>query len=505
MKKSTSSCLQRVVFLWLLFLVATLFFAHQWLLPRTLEPSAKIEAAQPQTENRALAALQAPEPVDSHGGGQSGQPHLSKTNLDKEEEAEPAPVEASEARGGRSRQASFEAPLTDFDNNAPRPPPRPGDYEEYSEAPETLPGIDANHLHGRLGLRADGTPKAPAIPLPPNGLTDEERSDAHRGFCFNSRVSDSISVDRSQDDIRSGACRKLAAGYPTSLPQATIVIVFHNEAFSALVRSVHSVLNTSPPHLVKEVILVDDASHPDDLRFYRKHWKSEIVALSFFHAMAMTLGLVLVLGSLCRALSSSWYLVDVPLAVCEEPYTASTLIPLNIALPGRSDQPHILTVYRTGNKQLSFTVSVLDSKSKDVTSAEVKLDGQSIPSSEVTATATTTTFTTTTATLPILNMTIEATLKTEDEEFVRLLRRKPGRALSGKGGGRSYGGGYSGGRRGCSGYSSYTDETLAGELHMTTAGELHTTTAVELHMTTAVELLFLIAEEEHRRARGAHW
>ena len=27
---------------------------------------------------------------------------------------------------------------------------------------------------------------------------------------------------------------------------------------------------------------------------------------------------------------------EVPLAVCEEPYTASTLIPLNIALPGRS-------------------------------------------------------------------------------------------------------------------------------------------------------------------------
>ncbi|CAE7465669.1 Galnt10, partial [Symbiodinium necroappetens] len=99
-------------------------------------------------------------------------------------------------------------------------------------------------------------------------------------------------------------------------------------------------------------------------------------------------------------------------------------------------------------------------------------------------------------------MTIEATLKTEDEEFVRLLRRKPGRALSGKGGGRSYGGGYSGGRRGYSGYSSYTGETLAGELHMTTAGELHTTTAGELHTTTAVELLFLIAEEEHRRARA---
>ncbi|CAE7570082.1 GALNT1 [Symbiodinium natans] len=89
------------------------------------------------------------------------------------------------------------------------------------------------------------------------------------------RVSDSISVDRSQQDIRSKACQKLATGYPTNLPQATIVIVFHNEAFSALVRSVHSVLNTAPPHLVREVILVDDASHPDDLRFYRKHWLTQ--------------------------------------------------------------------------------------------------------------------------------------------------------------------------------------------------------------------------------------
>ena len=48
--------------------------------------------------------------------------------------------------------------------------------------------------------------------------------------------------------------------YGNNLPDTCVIIIFHNEAWSVLLRTVHSVLDRSKPHMLKEIIIVDDYS-----------------------------------------------------------------------------------------------------------------------------------------------------------------------------------------------------------------------------------------------------
>ncbi|KAK5608312.1 Polypeptide N-acetylgalactosaminyltransferase 10 [Crenichthys baileyi] len=99
----------------------------------------------------------------------------------------------------------------------------------------------------------------------PFPLTETDRVDqAYRENGFNIYVSNRISLNRSLPDIRHENCKQTL--YAEKLPNTSIIIPFHNEGWSSLLRTVHSVINRSPPELIAEIILVDDFSDKEHLK-----------------------------------------------------------------------------------------------------------------------------------------------------------------------------------------------------------------------------------------------
>ncbi|KAF3707578.1 Polypeptide N-acetylgalactosaminyltransferase 15 [Channa argus] len=72
------------------------------------------------------------------------------------------------------------------------------------------------------------------------------------------------SLHRSLPEVRSHGC--FEEQYSESLPLASVIICFHDETWSTLLRTVHSVLDTAPNQFLQEVLLVDDLSQHGHLK-----------------------------------------------------------------------------------------------------------------------------------------------------------------------------------------------------------------------------------------------
>ncbi|XP_065735225.1 N-acetylgalactosaminyltransferase 7 isoform X3 [Phocoena phocoena] len=83
-------------------------------------------------------------------------------------------------------------------------------------------------------------------------------------FGFNMVASDMISLDRSVSDLRQEECKYWH--YDENLLTASIVIVFHNEGWSTLMRTVHSVIKRTPRKYLAEIVLIDDFSNKEHLK-----------------------------------------------------------------------------------------------------------------------------------------------------------------------------------------------------------------------------------------------
>ncbi|CAB1349772.1 unnamed protein product [Coregonus sp. 'balchen'] len=103
-----------------------------------------------------------------------------------------------------------------------------------------------------------------------NEQDQEVRDTGYHKHAFNVLISNRLGYHRDLPDTRDDKCRDRI--YPLSLPTASVVICFFNEAFSALLRTVHSVLDRTPAYLLHEIILVDDSTDlKEDLDTYVQH------------------------------------------------------------------------------------------------------------------------------------------------------------------------------------------------------------------------------------------
>ncbi|XP_050401932.1 inactive polypeptide N-acetylgalactosaminyltransferase-like protein 5 [Patella vulgata] len=101
-------------------------------------------------------------------------------------------------------------------------------------------------------------------------------------YRVNVYASDLIPLNRMVPDSRPPECSSVV--YPDDLPTTGVVIPFHNEWPSILLRTVYSLINRTPKYILKQIILVDDASDLDSLKenldvYIKDHFPGNLVKL----------------------------------------------------------------------------------------------------------------------------------------------------------------------------------------------------------------------------------
>ncbi|XP_036617469.1 polypeptide N-acetylgalactosaminyltransferase 11-like [Trichosurus vulpecula] len=155
----------------------------------------------------------------------------------------------------------------------------------FSNFPKQIrPQLKTNNVENKLDQDIKATNNIAISPELDMIFYENDKKIRDLGFKqygFNALISNQLSYQRDVPDTRSMECK--AKSYPYYLPLASIIICFYNEVLSALLRTVHSVIDHTPQHLLHEIILIDDHSEFDnlkeDLRNYIKEKFPENVKL----------------------------------------------------------------------------------------------------------------------------------------------------------------------------------------------------------------------------------
>ncbi|XP_054827205.1 polypeptide N-acetylgalactosaminyltransferase 5 isoform X2 [Eublepharis macularius] len=159
--------------------------------------------------------------------------------------------------------------------------------QEINQSDRVIPLTERPQMHKVLTIDrtiAPRDPKAPGQFGRPAVVPSEKQEEAKKRWNegnFNVYLSDLIPVDRAIDDTRPSGCSDLLVH--NDLPTTSIIMCFVDEVWSALLRSVHSVLNRSPPQFIKEIILVDDFSTKAYLKDQLDQYMSKFPKVRVLH------------------------------------------------------------------------------------------------------------------------------------------------------------------------------------------------------------------------------
>ncbi|XP_064022969.1 polypeptide N-acetylgalactosaminyltransferase 15 isoform X2 [Pogoniulus pusillus] len=129
----------------------------------------------------------------------------------------------------------------------------------------------------RPGARAEGDPESPLLPLPMQGGEGAAAGERPLGLethGFNEALSERLPLRRELPEVRHPLC--LQQEHDSNLPTASVIICFHDEARSTLLRTVHSIMDTAPKASLKDIILVDDLSQQGPLKSALSEYVSKL-------------------------------------------------------------------------------------------------------------------------------------------------------------------------------------------------------------------------------------
>ncbi|XP_078703479.1 polypeptide N-acetylgalactosaminyltransferase 1-like [Branchiostoma floridae x Branchiostoma belcheri] len=143
----------------------------------------------------------------------------------------------------------------------------PGPYHDQYDPTELKENIPKHTVQSLNLITIPKSPRSPGEDGRPVRTKKEDDAMVKSMFAeasFNVFVSNLISVERTIPDLRPTKCRTNQVA--DDLPQTSIIITFCEESWSTLLRTLHSIVNRSPPRLVREIILVDDFSKREHLK-----------------------------------------------------------------------------------------------------------------------------------------------------------------------------------------------------------------------------------------------